>query len=133
MKNEAFVGDVFAAVCGVTGVSLATIKGPMRNANAFRARSIASYLLRRNAKMPYEAIGRLLNRHHSSIIYECRELQGKLGDTRFRREQDAVRRATEALAACGWNMNLMFCGGLTPAGRRVEIGDPSKGNACSAN
>jgi chromosomal replication initiation ATPase DnaA len=61
---------VIGRVSRVTGVNPADIIGPSKTQRTFRARQFVSAILRKEHGWSYPRIGRLLNRHHSTII-EC--------------------------------------------------------------
>lgn len=65
-------------VCEVFEVPWEHIYAHRRTSNTANARMAYSYLLSKFMRMSYPAIGKLMNRHHTTIIYEVRKAEGYL-------------------------------------------------------
>lgn len=52
------------------------LRGPSRRAPIVRARHTAMYALREHTDLSYPKIGRLFNRHHTSVLHAVDRIEG---------------------------------------------------------
>jgi chromosomal replication initiation ATPase DnaA len=64
------------AVCTYFDVAPCELRGPRRMQHICQARFVVYYLLREDAKMSWCAIGRYLNKDHTTIMFGFRKAHG---------------------------------------------------------
>lgn len=84
--------EVIHAVCSATGVPMGDLMSPRRHAPIARARHLAAWLMRRRG-LRLEQIGRVLGRHHTTVVSSLRRVAS---DPDLRADAEAL--ATEI----GW-------------------------------
>jgi chromosomal replication initiator protein len=67
---------ITAAVCRYFDVTVDDLRGPRRTQYVSDARFALYYLLHEDAKMGWSAIGRYLNKDHSTIMFGYRKAHG---------------------------------------------------------
>lgn len=80
-KMDARAVEIAEVVVAVSGVSFADIAGQTRNQSAMFARMVFVYECRKRTNMSLNAIGRLVNRKHSSIIHILKQYQSDMSCT----------------------------------------------------
>ena len=65
--------DVIRTVAQFYHISPADIRGGQRNRLYVDARWVCAEALRRKGRLSFPAIGRLLNRDHTTVMHGCRE------------------------------------------------------------
>lgn len=81
-----FIQKVIAAVSKATGVSEWHIKSKVRKAEVAAARQIVMHIARSNRKITFTAIGNILRRDHSTVMYSVQEAENRLEtDKNFKR------------------------------------------------
>lgn len=80
-KMDARAVKIAEVVVAVSGVSFADIAGETRNQNAMFARMVFVHECRKRTNMSLNAIGRLVNRKHSSIIHILKQYQSDVSCT----------------------------------------------------
>lgn len=81
LRDDAWEIDpnrIFAAIFLETNISQDQITGPYRERPIYYARCLAVYIMRRDAGMTFAAIGRIMNRDHTSIIHADRRAEGRI-------------------------------------------------------
>ena len=82
------VENIINEVSRTFNVSAADIRSDKRNANISQARQVAIYIVEQVTGLPLKTIGNEFgNKHHSTIIYALKEINGKL-------EKDAALKST---------------------------------------
>ena len=69
--------DVIAAVAKFYGVTIDELTGPRRTAKLVDARWVAAKALQNRGKLSYPAIGRMMNRDHTSIMHACQSFNDR--------------------------------------------------------
>lgn len=89
--------SVIEAVRQRTGTTLADLAGESRTRDKTYARHIAMYLLRRDARIGVEEIGRMLGgRDHATVIGGCKRIEGELRTRPETREDIEITRGLMA-------------------------------------
>ena len=69
---------IIIETCETTGIGLADLLSRSRTGPVVYARQLAAYSIRKLTNLSYPKIGRLLNRHHSTIMYDVAEFDALL-------------------------------------------------------
>lgn len=88
---------IVVAVAKARNVSTSLLLGRKRAATIADARHIALYLLREKAGLTFQAIGAVFMRHHTSIIHSVELVRGRMRDTTFAAEVEAIANSAELL------------------------------------
>jgi len=67
---------IMLAVCDRFGVTLAELRSHSRNALLVRARHAAMWAIRHQTSLSYPQIGRLFDRHHTSVMHAVARIDG---------------------------------------------------------
>lgn len=70
--------QIFEVVAAEYGATIAEIKGEARCSRYVRPRHVAIYLATKHTGLSMAAIGRVLNRDHTTIIHACRKTKKRL-------------------------------------------------------
>ena len=87
------LGHAFEVVSELTGIPVSEIKGKTSNKKVFFARHLLCFLARYNTVMSLPAIGRVLKRHHTTIMHSIRIVEY----TQFERYEKFVDAAQDLL------------------------------------
>lgn len=100
ISNEDAAALVVQAVADDYGVELAQMTGPRRYSGLAGARHVAAYILYCHLGVwSYPEVGRLLGRHHTTVIHSVRVVRHQLADAE--RGPQLVARMTRILERAG--------------------------------
>jgi chromosomal replication initiator protein len=72
---------IISAVSAVYGIRSEDLLGKSQNQECSLPRQIAMYLCRQELKLPFQAIGRLFDRDHSTVMTSIKQIQKKMEDS----------------------------------------------------
>ncbi len=86
------IADIQKVVEGFYKISHSDLVGKKRTRNIIYARQIAIYLCRQLLDLPFNDIGKLFNRDHSTVMYSVTNVEEKMKESRELREEiEALR------------------------------------------
>ena len=72
------VADIIEIASQESGIAVASIKSNSRHKSVIRPRHAAMYIARNLLGMPYQQLGRIFNRDHSSVIFAVKEADKRI-------------------------------------------------------
>ncbi len=90
--------NILAAVARANDIDVEALTGRSRAAAVAVPRLVACYLLRTEARLSFPVIGRLVDRHHTTVMAACDSIAKQLTRWPDGNTAKAVGRALEALA-----------------------------------
>jgi chromosomal replication initiation ATPase DnaA len=86
---------ILCAVSTVYGIEIMHLTGRSRKARLVTARKHASYLMRQRTGMSLPRIGRLMNRDHTTILYEVRTFLAEADSQKITEVEQELKRITK--------------------------------------
>jgi uncharacterized protein (DUF433 family) len=71
---------ILEVVAGDFNISIEDLKGTTRLKEVAQARQLAAYLLRTINKLSYPAIGKIMEKNHTTIIHSCKKITNDLAE-----------------------------------------------------
>lgn len=68
--------DLISRIAAAYEISIEDIHGRSHRPEIVRARHAAMYLIREHTELSYPQIGRLFNRHHTSVLHGVASIEG---------------------------------------------------------
>lgn len=72
---------IYTAVCSVYGIRPEDLLGKSQSQECSIPRQIAMYLCRKELLLPFQGIGRIFNRDHSTVMTSVKQIEKKLEDS----------------------------------------------------
>lgn len=92
-ENEALAHRIMLIVSEHYNITIEQLRNECRRSEFRTARQVAQDLIRFKAEMPLQKIGKMFNRHHTTVIYSCKTIANL---RRFYKAFDAEYREIES-------------------------------------
>jgi chromosomal replication initiator protein len=92
-ENEALAHRIMLIVSEHYNITVEQLRNECRRSEFKTARQLAQDLIRFKAKLTLKKIGKMFNRHHSTVIYSCQNIANL---RRFYKDFDAEYRKIES-------------------------------------
>lgn len=92
-ENEALAHRIMLIVSEHYNITIEQLRNECRRSEFRTARQVAQDLIRYKAKLPLKKIGKIFNRHHTTVIYSCKTIANL---RRFYKAFDAEYREIES-------------------------------------
>ena len=92
-ENEALAHRIMLIVSEHYKITIDQLRNECRRSEFRTARQVAQDLIRFKAEMPLQKIGKMFNRHHTTVIYSCKTIANL---RRFYKDFDAEYREIES-------------------------------------
>ena len=89
--NERITNNVMKVICNITQVEWDQMKSKCRKRDINDVRQIAMWIIRKGTSMSFYDVGKIFNRHHATVLYACKHVEGLIEiDNKYRSNVEQI-------------------------------------------
>lgn len=89
--NERITNNVMKVICNITQVEWDQMKSKCRKREINDVRQIAMWIIRKGTSMSFYDVGKIFNRHHATVLYACKHVEGLIEiDNKYRSNVEQI-------------------------------------------